>query len=463
MGDATLNEETRIFYRKLFKVGIPVLIQQVVSMCLNLADTIMVGKVSENALAAVGAANQIYFIFSVLLFGVFSGASVHTVQYWGIRDLVSLRKVLGIDYLMCFLLSVPAMLLAYCAAPQLITLFNDEPEVVALGTDYLRIVCFSFIFGGLTFVISYNSRAIMDLKIPTAINTGAIGLNIFLNYCLIYGKLGFPHLGVEGAAIATLIARVLECTLMLGTVYLRKQHPLKARLREMMSFSKEMYLRVMRTAVPVIFNEGGWALSVALVFAAYGKISAAALAIAQVTSTVTEFFQTVYYGVGNASAVIIGEELGKGKTALAFRYSKKIMKITWGLSACMTVLIILAREPIAAIYAFGPETTDMLMKSMLIYAIAMTPKMLAYMIVVGLLRAGGDTMYCMILEVVLNMGIQVPLAFFSVMVLHLPLNLAIAVVAISDFVKVVFCYQRYRSKKWMNVITEVEVQEGEEA
>ena len=177
----------RQFYKKLTIVGIPMVIQQVIAVTLNLADTIMVGKVGENALAAVGAANQIYFIFGGVLFGVFSGAAVHAVQYWGIRDVASLRKIIGIDYTVCVVLAVPAIIFVYFAAPFLIGLFADEPEVIELGTKYLHIACFTYIFAGLTFVISYNSRAIQDVKVPTLINGGAILLTILFNYLLIYG------------------------------------------------------------------------------------------------------------------------------------------------------------------------------------------------------------------------------------------------------------------------------------
>ena len=145
-------------------------IQQVISVTLNLADTIMVGKVSENALAAVGAANQIYFILGVVTFGIFSGAAVHAVQYWGIRDITSLRRIVGIDYTMCMVISVPAVFIVFFAAPFFISIFSDNAEVIALGTEYLKIACFSYIFSGMTFVISYNSRAIQDLKYPTIIN-----------------------------------------------------------------------------------------------------------------------------------------------------------------------------------------------------------------------------------------------------------------------------------------------------
>jgi putative MATE family efflux protein len=446
----TVNRE---FYKKLVIVGIPMVLQQVIAVTLNLADTIMVGKVGENALAAVGAANQIYFIFGVVLFGVFSGAAVHAVQYWGIRDIASLRKIIGIDYTVCIVLAVPAIIFVYFTAPHLIALFSDEPEVVELGVKYIRIAVFSYIFAGLTFVISYNSRSIQDVKVPTIINACAIMINVCFNYLLIYGKFGFPELGVEGAAIATLIARVIECVAMHLSVYLRKEYPLKAHIKELTAYSRQMFVSVMKTAIPVIITEGFWALSVSCIFAAYGKISASAFAVSQVAVTVTDFFQTVYFGLGNASAALLGEVLGQGKKERTYQYSRNVLNVTWVLNVIMTAAIILLRGPIAAIYNFAPETTDMLMKALLVYAIAMTPKMLAYMMICAIFRPGGDTLFCMYVDVAFNMGMQVPLAYISVLVFDLPLHWAMAIVAIADVLKLFICYFRYYSKKWMNVFT----------
>ncbi len=441
------------FYRKLTVIGIPMIIQQVIAVTLNLADTIMVGKVSENALAAVGAANQVYFIFSVVLFGIFSGAAVHAVQYWGIRDLASLRKIVGIDYTMCLVLSVPTVAVVFAAAPLFIRLFSQEPEVIELGTQYMKIACFSYIFAALSFVISYNSRSIQDLKYPTIINACAIAMNIFLNYVFIYGNFGVPALGVRGAAIATTVSRILECVAMMLSVYLRKEHPLKAYPSQLFCYSRELLVNVMKTAVPVIITEGMWAFSVSAIFAAYGKISASALAISQIAVTVTDFFQTIYFGLGNASSVIIGEVLGQGRRSTAFEYSRKVLKVTWILNIIMTVVIILARTPIVAIYDFSPETTEMLMKALLVYAVALTPKMLAYMTICAILRAGGDTVFCMYMDVAFNVGLQIPLAYIGVLVLKWPLHWVMAFVAIADFIKVFFCYYRYYSKKWMNIFT----------
>ena len=448
-----LNDETGDFFRKLTIIGIPMVIQQIISVTLNLADTIMVGKVSENALAAVGAANQVYFIFSIVIFGIFSGAAVHAVQYWGVGDIASLRKIVGIDYTMCIVLAVPAAAAVYFAAPFFIRIFSSEPEVISLGTQYIKIACFSYLFAGLSFVISYNSRAIQDLKYPTIINACAILTNIFLNYVLIYGNFGAPALGVRGAAIATTAARVLECGAMLFSVYIRKEHPLKAGFKQMFSYSRTLFASVMKTAVPVIITEGMWAVSVSAIFAAYGRISASALAVSQIAVTVTDFFQTVYFGLGNASSVIIGEVLGRGRKDMAYSYSSKVLNVTWVLNIIMTAVIILARTPIADIYDFSSETTEMLMKVLLVYAIALAPKMLAYMTICAILRAGGDTVFCMYIDVGFNVGLQIPLAYIGVLLLKWPLHWVMALVSVADFIKVFFCYRRYYSKKWMNIFT----------
>ena len=448
------KQDKKFFYAQLLSITIPVMLQQLGGVGIILVYTILVGKLSENALAAVGAANQIYFIYSVAIFGVFSGAAVYAVQYWGIKDVVNFRKVMGIDYIMCFALTVPAIAAARLFGPQLVSLFTDDAEVIDLAVQYLDIACISYIFSGLSFVITYNSRSVAILKVPTAISMSAVLMNVFLNFCLIYGKLGFPELGVRGAAIATLTARICECAAMMSYIYIfSKEHPLKAKISEMIHIEKAMFVKVMKTASPVIANEGLWAISTAIVFAIYGQISAAALAIVQIANTVTEVFQTLYAGMSNASSVIIGRTLGRGDKDMAYKYAMKMMKLIVIFNIFTMLLLIAAIWPIAGIYGFGPETTDMLIKSLLVFAAAQLPKMLVYVLICGIIRAGGDTVWCLIVEFIFNFCAQVSLAFLAVNILGLPLYLAIAVVMTSEIVKSVVCIRRVLSKKWMNVFT----------
>ena len=194
----TMLDEKRVFYKKMLLIGIPVVFQNLVSIGLNLIDTLMIGMLGEQELAAVGAANQVYFIFTVSLFGLFSGAAVYTAQYWGAQDIGGVRKVLGIDYLIGFCLRADRQRCGLCLRAGHHLCFSEDDAVIDFGVDYIRIACFSYVFSGVSMAVSYNSRAIQNLKVPTIINVAALGVNASLNYLLIFGIGIFPHMGVKG-------------------------------------------------------------------------------------------------------------------------------------------------------------------------------------------------------------------------------------------------------------------------
>lgn len=444
--------EDKDFYRKLLLIGIPVVLQNLISIGLNLIDTIMIGMLGEEQLAAVGAANQIYFIFSVSIFGLFSGAAVFTSQYYGAGNIDGIRKVVGIDYLLATTIGITVSIIAIVLAPQLLSIFSDDEVVIGYGVDYIRIAAFSYTFAGLSFSVAYNSRAIQKLRIPTAINAIALCINAVLNYLLIFGIGVFPELGVKGAAYATLIARMLEFIAMMFSIYIQKEHPLKAGIKELFSFDQILFKRVCKTAVPVFFTEAAWSVSTALVFAIYGILGTSALAVVQIGNVMTEVLQTLYFGVGNAVAMIIGESLGKNAPERAYNYGGKALKITMVLNVVITIALILLSHPISAIYDFNQETLDLLVITLCTMAILITPKMIDYMYVVGILRAGGDSVYCMKVELFTNLVMQVGLAYLAVVILETSLPIAMIIVEISSLIRWVIAKRRYKSKKWINII-----------
>lgn len=454
-------QRNRDFYRKMLLIGIPVVFQNLISIGLNLIDTLMIGLLGEQQLAAVGAANQVYFIFTVSLFGLYSGAAVYTAQYWGARDISGVRKVLGMDYMVGFILSVAVTIIAYVFGSSVIGLFSKEAAVIDYGVRYIRIACFSYVFSGMSSAISYNSRAIQNLKVPTIINACALCVNAVLNYLLIFGVGPIPEMGVEGAATATLIARIFEFIALVLFVYSRDSHPFKTGFKELFSFEWEHFVRVMKTAVPVVFTEGSWSLSVSLIFAAYGLLGTSALAVAQVANVVCELLQSVYFGVGNASAMLIGETLGQGDKDTAFQSGKRAIRIVWILNVIMTAFMILLSKPVAGIYNFSGETKELLVIALIIMAVTITPKMLGYIYDVGILRAGGDTMFCMKLEVVTNLCLQVPMAFFAVLVLKASLPVAMLLVESVAVIRIAFSVVRFRSRKWINIMTDITEDDNE--
>lgn len=452
----SLADARKNFLQKMLIVAIPVIFQNLISVGLNIIDTIMIGNLGEAELAAVGSANQIYMIYGSICFGLYSGTSVFVAQFWGIKDKTTIRKILGIDYLIGVSSSIITIIFVWIFAPQLISLFADYDGVIDLGSDYIRIACFSYFFMCLSFAISYNCRAIQKLIAPTSIAAMALIINTVLNYAMIYGHFGFEAMGVKGAAIATLIARIFEFLCMFLYVYTRKEHPFKARFKELFSFDRKLFRDVMKMALPVVATETLWAASVAITFMAYGKISYEALAVVQVAEVVSNFFQILFFGLGNATAVIIGESLGRGERDKAFYFGTLSLKITWLVNIIMTVTLFLLKEEVAMIYDFEAETNILLIKTLGVWAFTITPKMLAYVLICGVLRAGGDTLFSMIVDVFFNLGVQAPLAFFGVYVLKWPLYMIVGLVATGEVLKSAICYYRFYSKKWLNVVTKTE-------
>lgn len=446
----------RLFYRKLLYIAFPVMIQNLISIGLNLMDTLMIGRVGVAELAAVGAANQVYFVFSMTCFGVYSGVAVYTAQFWGAQDIPSIRKIMGIDYLVGITMALVFAAVAALFAPHILWLFAREAEVIELGTQYLHIACISYVFTAMSYAMSFNSRSIQRLAGPTTINAAALIVNLVLNFGLIYGYLGMPRLGVRGAAIATLTARIFEFIVLAVYIYHDRSHPLAASFREMTSFSRKMFFRVMKTAFPVLISEGSWSVATSAYFIAYGILGASALAVAQVAAVINEFSQSIYFGLGNAAAVIIGEKLGQGRTHDVELDSKRILNIVMCMNVIVTLSLILLRGTIASFYGFDPVTSEILKETLLVWALFMTPKMLEYLLICGILRAGGDTRFCMIVDITGNWVFGLPLAFIGVTVLHLSLPFAVALVSSTEIVKALICYRRYRQGKWIRVLVDTE-------
>lgn len=442
----------RQFYKTVWSISVPIVIQNLISIGLNMMDTIMIGKLGVDELAAVGTANRLYFIFSTLCFGIYSGAAVYVSQYWGVKDIKNIRRTLGIDILLGSGMSILFTLLAIFFGPQILGIFTKDPNVITLGCQYLKIVAISYLFTSLSFAINFNCRAIHMLKTPTVINTIALFLNLVLNYVLIFGKFGAPKLGVAGAALATLIARVVEFVLMTACVYLHKEHPLAGTPKEFFSFDKTMFQRVLKTSLPVIVSEGGWSLGNAVYYVAYGMLGASALAVVQVASTINDLFQSMFFGIGNSSAVMIGNELGRKNEEKAYAYASVFLRMTFVLSIIVTIGLYLSRGAVISLYDFDMETNIMLAKTITVYALYMLPKMFTYVMFCGILRSGGDTKICMVLDLIGVWCIGVPLAFLGVLVLHLPLHLVVALVFFEEWVKLIFAMIRVRSKKWAHTL-----------
>jgi putative MATE family efflux protein len=329
-------------------------------------------------------------------------------------------------------------------------IFIDDPEVVALGVSYLRIAAYSYPLTALTFAYSYASRSVHRTKLPMTASMVALSANTLLNYTLIYGNFGFSAMGVQGAATATVVSRCLEMVILLGVIYFRKGHPLAASRREMRDYDLAMVKRVMKTSAPVFVNEATWALGVTVYYIAYGFLGTEAVAVVQICYVVSDFFQSLFMGIGNAAAVMIGNEIGAGKETRAYQYGKKYLRMAFVLAIIIGTALYGSRAGIVGFYSLDAATKASLMKALAVVAVFQLPKMFTYVMIVGVLRSGGDTRYCMILDIIGVWVIGVPLAFISTLVWHLPVHWVLACVFFEEILKSFITIPRFKSKRWVN-------------
>jgi putative MATE family efflux protein len=443
------------FFKTMLLIGAPIALQHLIGSSLNLVDTLMIGKLGEDAIAAVGIANRLFFLYILFLFGAYSGCGVFTAQYWGKRDKENIHRVLGIMLVFGVSFGLFFTLLATLFPRPILMLFSRDMQVLDLSVKYLRIVAISYIVTAISFAYAFSSRSVHKTTLPMVVSAVALSTNTVLNYLLIYGKLGLPAFGVEGAAIATTTSRILEMILLLIFIYRDKEHPLVGPIREYFDIHKDMVVNIVKTATPVFVNEATWALGNVVYFIAFGFLGTGAVAVVQICYTVSDLFQALFMGLGNACGVMVGNAIGNDEKDKAVDYSVIFIRLTIVLSIIIAGLLYLSRPIIVSLYSsLTPDTKIMLMATLAVIAFYQIPKMYTYTMIVGILRGGGDTKYCMFLDLISVWLVGVPLGFFSVLVLKWPVHMVVAAVYFEEFIKVFVTLPRFYSKKWIkNVIS----------
>ena len=437
------------FYSQMLKIALPITLQNLVLASLNLVDTIMIGGLGETAIAGVGLANQYFFLLNLLLFGIVSGSSIFTAQFWGNRDIKNIRKVLGISIITggagAFLFTIGGLLFPN----EILGIFSKDPVVIQLGTEYLKIVVFSYIITAVTFAFSFNLRSTGDAKTPLVVSVIALGTNTVLNYLLINGYLGFPRMGVAGAATATVIARVLELALMLWIVY-SKHHVVAASIKEMTDLSAGFIKQFFKVTLPVILNESMWALGVTMYAIAYARMGTEVIASTNITSTIERIIWVIFMGFGNACAVMIGNKIGSGDERQVFTYAKRFAIIGPAAAILTGFIVILISPWVLTPYKVSPLVLDYAQKNLIVSCLFMWAKVFNYINIVGILRSGGDTTFCLLLDTGGVWLVGVPLAFLGGLVFHLPIYWVYALVQVEEVIKLIIGIPRLASKKWIN-------------
>jgi putative MATE family efflux protein len=448
------HEETRVeFYRRLVFLALPIMLQYLLVSSVSFVDTVMIGIVSEPAIAAVGLGNQMFFLMTLFFFGVSSGAAIFTAQYWGAGDQKSLHKVMGIALMLSYAGALASFLVSVIFPSHIIQIFTDDPTVIILGADYIRIVAVSYLFTAAVMVYSASLRSTGDARTPLYISICAMVLNVLLNYLLILGKGGFPRLEVKGAAIATVIARGCEMALLLFIIY-RKQKPVAAPLKVLFGFDRVLVKKYIHTCLPVILNEVFWSLGMAAYKVAYARMGVQVITSVNVTESIQNIFFVVLSGITHATAILIGNRIGENDLNLARTYASRLLFTGLLTGAALGALLAFFAPWLSLPFNLSGEVALMTTRSLIALGVLVPIKAYNMVLVVGVLRAGGDTRFSMFAELSGVWLIGVPCAFIGALLFQFPIWYLYLFIGLEEVFKFVAGVLRIKSGKWINRLTE---------
>lgn len=439
------------FLKKTLAIGIPIAIQALLNTTLNLVDTMMIGTLGQSAIAAVGLANKVFFVFTLLLFGVVSGSSILTAQYWGKRDVKNIRRVLGISLIIGLLGSIIFMLSGLLIPKLVMRIFTPSENTIAVGASYLVIVALSYPLTAITNCYISLLRATNRVKAPVFISVVAIGVNVILNYTFIFGNFGAPRLGVQGAAIATVIARLVECLSILAIVYISKG-PAAAKIKELISFDKEFIKKYLVTVSPVIANEFMWGLGVTMYSLVYGRMGDEAVASITITQNVEQICVVLFQGLSSATAVILGNELGANKLKEADKHARSFFVLQLLLTIVMGLVCFMIRTPLIKLFSVPDNIALDITKCLTVFICYLPFRMFNLVNIVGVLRSGGDTKASLLLDITGVWCVGIPMAFFGGIILGLPIYYVYAMITLEEVYKFILGFRRYKQKKWLKNI-----------
>lgn len=445
------NSEERQFYQDIRVLVLPIILQNLINASVSSADVFMLNYVSETSLAAVSLANQMQFLITGFLYGISTGTTLLAAQYWGKGDKRSIQAIMGIALKISVGFTALLFLVIFFFPGLVMRLFTPDAELIAIGSNYLRIIVFSYLLMSVSQVYECVMRSMERAHVSTFVSGTALGLNILLNAVFIFGLLGAPKLGVIGVAIATVIARTIELLLCIGDAVrslvldfdvkiLLGSHP--ALLRDYIHYS-----------LPALGNDLSWTVAFSTYSIILGHLGAEVVAAAAIASTIRNLLTTVCYGFSGASTVILGREIGRHNMEGAKRSASRLCHFALGSAILVGAVILLSRPLVFRIFTLTPDTQDLLNFMLIVSSYYICAQVMNTLLIAGIFRAGGDTRFGLICDSITMWCIAVPVGFLSAFVLKLPVKAVYFILCLDEFYKVPSVIKKYFSYSWLNNIT----------
>lgn len=447
-----MNKERKEFLKSAALLVVPVAMQNLITTAINSLDVIMLGRVNEIVLAGASLGNQVYFNMSLFLFGITSGAAVLIAQYWGKKDLDSIKAIFGLGMKLGIAVSSLFALSAFFIPELLMRIFTDDTEIIRQGEIYLRIVCFSYPFTAVNMIYLNTMRSMEKVKIATLAYSVSFFVNLIANGVLIFGLLGFPALGTAGAAWGTVIARFSESLVIL--FYDRKiNRTLKFSIKFLVSKNGLLTRDFWKYALPVIINELSWGTGISMITGILGRLGSSVVAANAVAQVARQLSMIIGFGVAAAAAIEIGKKIGEGNREgakdLGRRYA--VLSVITGFIGAAVILI--ALPVMLKFLVLTPDAAKYLKMMMLVMSYFVIGQSINSCFVVGIFRAGGDTRFGLFFDLTFMWGIAILGGWIAAFVFHAPVTVVYMILLSDEVLKMPVAYGRYKSYKWLKNVT----------
>lgn len=444
-----MNERKRSLRKEIVRLALPIALQQFMTALVGACDAIMLGKLSQDAMSAVSLATQVTFVFNLFMFAFMAGENMFVAQYYGKGDYTGISQVFSLVTKICGCIAVVFLAGTLFFPEQLMRILTNEETLIVLGSEYLRVIGISYVFSGIAQIFLAIMKNCGAVNMSTLINGVMVILNIALNAVFIFGLSGFPKMGIKGAALATVLATVVQFLWSVGYVLCR----IRAVKFSLRSCEKKLFGRFWQKTVPLLINNLAWGIGFSMYSVIMGHLGTDAVAANGIANISKNLVVCFCLGLGNAGSIIVGNRLGADRLQEAKEVGETLTK-TAIIAGIVSGLVLIALSPfITKMVDLTPTARGYLQKMLLICSYYIAGKSVNCMTIGGIFAAGGDSKFGMLCDSVTLWCIIVPLGCICAFILKLPVMVVYFVLNLDEIIKLPVVYKHYKKYKWIKNLT----------
>ena len=444
-----MDERKRSLRKEIVRLALPIALQQFMTALVGACDAIMLGKLSQDAMSAVSLATQVTFVFNLFMFAFMAGENMFVAQYYGKGDYTGISQVFSLVTKICGCIAVVFLAGTLFFPEQLMRILTNEETLIVLGSEYLRVIGISYVFSGIAQTFLAIMKNCGAVNMSTLINGVMVILNIALNAVFIFGLSGFPKMGIKGAALATVLATVVQFLWSVGYVLCR----IRAVKFSLRSCEKKLFGRFWQKTVPLLINNLAWGIGFSMYSVIMGHLGTDAVAANGIANISKNLVVCFCLGLGNAGSIIVGNRLGADRLQEAKEAGGTLTR-TAIIAGIVSGLVLIALSPfITKMVDLTPTARGYLQKMLLICSYYIAGKSVNCMTIGGIFAAGGDSKFGMLCDSVTLWCITVPLGCICAFILKLPVMVVYFVLNLDEIIKLPVVYKHYKKYKWIKNLT----------